>query len=46
MKTVITDKDNKIESQRAEMTGLRAKNFEFRSKIQEIQDKAKESKKE
>lgn len=46
MKTVITDKDQKIEQQRAEMTGLRAKNFEFRSKIQEIQDKAKENKKE
>ena len=28
------------------MTGLRAKNFEFRSKIQEIQDKAKEKKAE
>jgi len=28
------------------MTQLRAKNFEFRSKIQEIGDKAKENKKE
>jgi hypothetical protein len=28
------------------MTGLRAKNFEFRSKIQEYSDKAKENKKE
>lgn len=46
MKKVIVDKDHKIETQRAEMTGLRAKNFEFRSKIQEIQDKAKENKKE
>lgn len=27
------EKDLKIEQQRAEMTGLRAKNFEFRSKI-------------
>ena len=43
---VIVDKDLKIESQRAEMTGLRSKNFEFRSKIQEIQDKAKEKKDE
>ena len=46
MKKVIIEKDHKIETQRAEMTGLRAKNFEFRSKIQEIQDKVKENKKE
>lgn len=46
MKEVIVDKDHKIETQRAEITGLRAKNFEFRSKIQDVQDKAKESKKE
>lgn len=43
MKDIITEKDSKIEKQSTEMTNLRKKNFEFRSKIQELQDEARAS---
>ena len=35
------EKDMKVEEQRAEITNLRKKNFEFRSKYQELQDQMK-----
>ena len=38
---IIIEKDSKIESQRIELTNLRKKNFEFRSKNQELQDSIK-----
>lgn len=38
----MVEKDAKIEQQRAEITNLRKKNFEFRSKNQELQDSIKQ----
>ena len=36
MKKIIIEKDAKIESQRTEITNLRNKNYEMRSKNQEL----------
>lgn len=38
----MVEKDKKIEAQRTDITNLRKKNFEFRSKIQELKDESKE----
>ena len=42
------EKDDQIESQRAEITNLRKKNFDFRSKLQNLEEKrpSKKPKKE
>ena len=40
---IIAEKDAKIEEQKAEINSLRKKNFEFRSKNQELSDKLKQS---
>jgi peptidoglycan hydrolase CwlO-like protein len=41
MKKVVTEKDNKIETMQSQMTNLKSKNFEFRSKIMELEDQLK-----
>lgn len=41
MEKIIKDKDNTINKQRTDLTNLRKKNFDFRSKITELEDKAK-----
>ena len=41
MKKVVSEKDNKIETMQTQMTNLKKKNFEFRSKIMELEDKLK-----
>jgi len=46
MTKMIQEKDGKIESQTREMTSLRKKNFDFRARIMELEDKAKDTKKE
>ena len=38
---ILKEKDGVIEKQRTEITNLRKKNFEFRSKVTELQDKEK-----
>ena len=38
------EKDSKIESQQREITSLRKKNFDFRARIMELEDKAKDQK--
>jgi hypothetical protein len=38
---VLKEKDNKIEKQQAEITSLRKKNFEFRSRITDLEDRAR-----
>ena len=38
---IIKDKDATIQKQRTDLTNLRKKNFDFRSKITELEDKAK-----
>ena len=43
---MIQEKDSKIEAQQREMTSLRKKNFDFRARIMELEDKAKDSKKD
>lgn len=37
------DKNEMIEKQKAEITNLRKKNYEFRSKITDLEDKLKEN---
>ena len=39
---IIAEKDAKIEEQKSEINSLRKKNFEFRSKNQELSDKLKQ----
>ena len=39
---LLTEKDKVIENQRTDLTNLRKKNFEFRSKIQELEDAKKD----
>lgn len=41
---MMKEKDNKIESQQREITNLRKKNFDFRARIMELEDKAKDKK--
>lgn len=41
MEKIIKDKDAMINKQRTDLTNLRKKNFDFRSKITELEDKAK-----
>ena len=42
MTKILTEKDQKIETQRAEITNLRKKNFDFRSKMVTLEEKSKE----
>lgn len=44
MAKIINEKDMKIESQQRDITQLRKKNFDFRAKLMEVEDKAKEKK--
>lgn len=41
MEKIVKDKDAMISKQRTDLTNLRKKNFDFRSKITELEDKAK-----
>lgn len=45
MEKIIKEKDITIEKQRDEITNLRKKNFEFRSKITDMDDKMKKQEK-
>lgn len=38
---IIKDKDTTINKQRTDLTNLRKKNFDFRSRITELEDKAR-----
>jgi len=38
MNNIMKEKDDQIESQRAEITNLRKKNFDFRSKLQNLEE--------
>lgn len=44
MTNILSEKDEKIETQRAEITNLRRKNFDFRQKMVELEDKTKSDK--
>ena len=41
MEKIMKDKDKVIDKQRTDLTNLRKKNFEFRSRITEMEDKAR-----
>ena len=44
MKKVVEEKDIKIDTMQTQMTNLKKKNFEFRSKIVELEDQIKKEK--
>lgn len=41
MEKILKEKDVQIQKQRSDLTSLRQKNFKFRSRITELEDKAK-----
>ena len=45
MTKIMKEKDEKIEGQRAEITNLRKKNFDFKAKMVKISEKSSEQKK-
>jgi hypothetical protein len=45
LEKIIKEKDSTIEKQRIEIINLRKKNFEFRSKITDMDDKMKKQEK-